>query len=383
MNFSKRKPRILIVGAGFRNQGAFLMLLSAVKEIRERFNGIPVMEARVGTQQQRDEIGVQTLLAWQRLNFTPSGGQRSTWRPLKDNLPFIFASDIDAVFDASGFAFSDQWADGKHLERRSNFLAKWAKSVPVYMLPQALGPFEKSGEQCAVALNASALVFARDPESYAFASGIVTNTEKLRKAPDFTIGLEPVRSLGSKLSKFEGGVAVVPNWNILKRAPSDQAKEAYLNGLASVVKIGRESGFDAFGLCHEGQNDKKILEMVREKVGTFEIVDGLDGLESKTLLGTSKFVVSGRFHATVSALSQGVPTVIHGWSHKYEWLAKDFGVPETQCDPYSVEDLAARIEMIVGSRVAINEKLLESKKPLAQFSESMWSAIYEDFNSRI
>ena len=48
---------------------------------------------------------------------------------------------------------------------------------------------------------------------------------------------------------------------------------------------------------------------------------------SRASSGRPSIVVSSRYHALVSAMSQGVPVVATGWSHKYATLLDDFGTP--------------------------------------------------------
>jgi len=49
--------------------------------------------------------------------------------------------------------------------------------------------------------------------------------------------------------------------------------------------------------------------------------------------------VASRFHAVVGCLSQSVPTLAFGWSHKYRELLDDFGVAErlvtAESDPHA------------------------------------------------
>lgn len=44
----------------------------------------------------------------------------------------------------------------------------------------------------------------------------------------------------------------------------------------------------------------------------------------KRLIGTSYALIGPRFHAIVNSLSQGIPTMGMGWSHKYVHLFQDY-----------------------------------------------------------
>jgi len=50
--------------------------------------------------------------------------------------------------------------------------------------------------------------------------------------------------------------------------------------------------------------------------------------EIKSVIGCSDLVIGSRFHSLVAGLSQGVPVVAIGWSHKYEKLLRSFELGE-------------------------------------------------------
>jgi len=357
------------------------MLVAAAHEIRVRFGGQPVIEVRHGTQRQRVMVGVDTLLSIQKLRFHPSGGRRSLLRPFKDHLPVIFASDIDAVFDVSGFAFGDQWRDA-NLQRRANHLEWWSKRVPVYLLPQALGPFEYTAQPARTALTAARLAFARDPDSYAFAQEIVDGVQ-LEQAPDFTALIDAGGPLAADYRELEGGLAIVPNWNIAKRAKDDAERRAYIANLARWGHVAREAGIEPFGLCHEGSGDYALLEAVRGELPGLRIVDGLDGLRSKTVLGRSRLVVAGRFHALVSALSQGVPSISHGWSHKYRWMATDFAADNLVRNPYETGGHSEDIERVLSDEQQIRDAILDGASRVKAEATRMWDQVAADLSGQV
>jgi hypothetical protein len=336
--------RVLVTGANFRNQGAYLMLVAVAQEIRSRFAAVPVLDLRMGDQRQKASIGAETL--WTPKLARRFGVRGGPWFPdrTKGRWPYLMASQVDAVMDVSGFRYADAWVDA-NLMHWAGYLDYWAgHGVPVYMLPQAFGPFEQTSAPAMRALCAASVVMPRDPDSEAHVRsllGTASAAKVIERFPDFTVTV-PGR-FPSGWAHLRGGAAVVPNWNIASRGSQEDAREKYVAVLVSAVGHLRQRGLRAYGLSHEGKRDLDILLEVASRVSDFEVVSGLDGVASKGLLGTARVVVSGRFHALVSALSQGVPCVLHGWSHKYRWLAEDYGTQVTLADPYDQSETARAI----------------------------------------
>ncbi len=71
-------------------------------------------------------------------------------------------------------------------------------------------------------------------------------------------------------------------------------------------------------------------------------------------------VVSSRFHGCVSALSQAVPCLATGWSHKYQALFDDFGLPEGLLQPVDPDTAVLRLESMLAQREAMGFPLLKS-----------------------
>ncbi|WP_440708389.1 polysaccharide pyruvyl transferase family protein [Herbiconiux sp. YIM B11900] len=379
------KKYILMVGVEFNNQGAYLMLLAAAERIRTQFDAVPVVEFHNGADLKKRMAGVYPLVPQRTFGLFTALTKVPLLRKIWKRFPWVLPTEIEAVFDGSGFRYGDQWVN-QSLEYTAGKLAQWAsRGVPVYMLPQAFGPFEKTAEPSLAAIRASRIVFARDPESESYVRGLAPAgvPRKLTRRPDFTAVL--AGRFPPEHEKYRGAVPIVPNINIYSRADGE-ASGRYVDNLAAIVTELSEQGMRPYGLAHEGRRDIEILQRVVDRVQResgigLDVVSGLDGVELKGLIGSAPLLVSGRYHAVVSALSQGVPTVIHGWSHKYEHVAADFGAPELLADPLGApEDSIRLIRQIIDSD-ELRPRILAAAADVKDEIEAMWSEIRHDLRS--
>nr|WP_276510846.1 polysaccharide pyruvyl transferase family protein [Herbiconiux flava] len=380
------KKYILLVGVEFNNQGAYLMLRAAAERIREQFGMVPVVEFQNGPDLKKRLAGVYPIVP-QRFyglftRLTKINALSRVWK----RFPWVLPTEIAAVFDGSGFRYGDEWAH-QRLDVSAGKLAAWkARGVPVYMLPQAFGPFDKTAEPTLTALRASRQIIARDPESLAHVESIfATGSGTVRLFPDFTAGL--AGRFPSQHESHRGGTPIVPNVNIYARAAGPEAKQRYIENLAAIAVDLHERGLKPYGLAHEGRSDLDVLRRVASIVSKtsnidLEIVEGLNGIELKGLIGTAPLLVSGRYHAVVSALSQGVPTIIHGWSHKYSHVADDFGVPELLCDPLGDASLSTDMIEYILDNAELGERIRIAGAEVRSRVEEMWASIESDLASQ-
>ncbi len=214
----------------------------------------PVIAMQTGTERAKRWVGLDSLLEFPRFRISVWGGNPDRLRGLRHRLPFVVGSEIDAVFDVSGFVFSDEW-EHLDLRRRADDLIRWSeRGVPVVLLPQAFGPFRNVTAPVSDLLDTCELVYARDPDSATFLKGIARSAdayEKISVATDFTTILTPEEPHGT--AHLRGMVPIVANWNIAKRAAvHGGSKDAYLRNLEEVVRVVRAHGHEVYGLCHEG-----------------------------------------------------------------------------------------------------------------------------------
>ncbi|WP_187298308.1 polysaccharide pyruvyl transferase family protein [Rhodococcus sp. BS-15] len=361
---------MLITGVNFQNQGAYMMLVAVADQLRQRGIGRPVIDVRWGTSRQKRAEGLSTLVSIDEFGPMRSLFMERFPEKVRDRIPVLTYKSIDAVIDASGFAFGDQWSHARLQARADRFAFFSARGIPVVIMPQAFGPFGKTAKPASTVVSSARLLYARDAESLKFLKTLpVYSKEKVKLATDFTIDLA-AREPGSAVDSFVGKVLIVPNINIYSRGNEVD----YLDTVKKLVLSFQESGQQVCGLVHDTGRDREIFDLLSDRGCRLPVLEGLDGLQSKWLLGKASAVVSGRFHATVSALSQGVPTVIHGWSHKYEHLAADFDASSLLASPYDSQE-SLRVSAAMMSDSNVSARLRERKPLLVRGIEEMWNEI--------
>ncbi len=272
---------------------------------------------------------------------------RAPWH-LRDKATFIRSKDIDVLLDASGFGYGDFWGVEKLSRRLADRLEVWKTgNQRAVLLPQALGPFTHPGMADAFARAVEKLdaIYVRDQQSFEFACAVVPDTERLRRAPDFTNLLRP--RLPERLEHLRSASLVIPNEKMVG-GKGDDVYNAYIAFLVQAVEALRASGRSTILLLHEGVQDVGIAEAVNNVLAyPAEVVNEPSAMVTKAVVGAAELIVSSRFHGLVSAVSAGVPALACGWSHKYQELMNDYGCGEMLVDLEQPEAAAGRLSEFI------------------------------------
>ena len=151
---------IEIKGVQFVNKGAGLMLRAVVDRLRAM---VPGVEFALTPGPNAPFHRIAALGAWQRLRLpgAPFDADALSYR-LPQRLRRVLRrygtvteADVDAVLDASGYAYGDAWGDAP-LESAAREIERLADhGKPYVFLPQAFGPFADTA--CHPALRSGAV----------------------------------------------------------------------------------------------------------------------------------------------------------------------------------------------------------------------------------
>lgn len=338
---------ISVIGVGTQNKGAELMFLAIQEHLRGFDSSITlVADPWFGPYPDRASHGLHTKLSVPRLGRSWLAARLM---PASFRAAYGLAdeSDIDAVIDASGFAFSDQFGP-QRTEQFARDVLRWKKQgKKVILLPQALGPFktERIRKAFRIVLDNADLIFARDAESLRYAQEVGGAGDRLLESPDFTNLVTAVNP--GDVTPLPNQVCIVPNDRMIEKG-GDAAK-TYLPFMADCVKHVLSAGGSPLLLLHDPKSDGPLVEPLMNLVGgRIPVIRHPDPRHLKWILGASRLVIGSRFHALVSALSQAVPCLATGWSHKYQALFEDYGCPECVLRPQAgASDLRAKIEELL------------------------------------
>lgn len=375
---------IEVTGAGFVNKGAELMLRAVRQKVNSRSPHIDLALAmRFGTFRQRAELGFKHIL---RLGVWRFNAVEALSRKLGGMIPnsarqkfgLLTEADVGAVLDASGFAYGDQQGVIPALRSATN-MRRWQRQhKKLILLPQAFGPFENPVLRAAFAdvLEAADLVYARDRESYNHIVGTYGGRAKVRLAPDFTASV-PV-SLPDNLDMPSGQVCIIPNYRMIDRGNVENRQD-YPVFLQRCIEYLIRADSTPFLLIHEGSQDLALAERIQRDLEIpIPIVRETDPCRIKGILGLCSFVISSRYHGLISALSQGIPALGTGWSHKYEMLFEDYGCADCLIrDLRSACELRQKLNTMMDSsaRARLQQQLSTVRQERDEQTERMWAEI--------
>lgn len=375
---------IEIKGVGFVNKGAELMLRAILQRLEPDFPEARfVLKPTPYDYENRAKLGLYQKIWFQK--FGIQFGYLGKFIPAKLRQMYgtVTPEEISLVLDASGFTYSDQWGP-KQTKTMAKAAAKYYKQgTPIILMPQAFGPFSSSEIRSNFKNLAkfATYIFPRDSVSYKHVTEIVGESPKIIQTPDFTIGVK-----GTPPESFEGNrIAIVPNYRMIDKTSKGDAGK-YLPFLASCIRTLISLGENPFFLIHEGEPDKNLAERINQEYDfNLEIHREDNSLKLKGIIGTCKGMIGSRFHGLVSALSQGVPALAIGWSHKYEMLFEDFDFAEglLSFDMNEIE-LAEKISLLSDpeKREIVLEKIEPAKQRNLTKVEDMWSMVIETIRKK-
>lgn len=238
---------------------------------------------------------------------------------------------IKALFDAAGFSYSDECAWGARFSKSTKIWSRYCKqkNIPIIFLPQSWGPFEEIKEtrkNVTKFLKLASLVFARDHKSLAHLSELdLKSMENIHFSNDIVNLFNdyfPITHHINGHSEKVKKIGISPNARIPEK---ERGEKHYTEVIISLIKtLSLEYEVTLF------PNELDDLKIINEISATNPdlnchiVTNHLSVFELRDLIRSFDIVISSRFHCLVFSLSNNIPSVSIGWSHKYKALFSEY-----------------------------------------------------------
>ncbi|WP_029136102.1 polysaccharide pyruvyl transferase family protein [Nakamurella lactea] len=393
--------KVAVIGAAYSaNKGAASMMQSLLDNLPARVDGVRIVAVSTHAGADRrayaaaglDVPVVSQAPVEMGLAHVPLALVAGLLRRLK--LPYTWLlrpaglralHDADLVADLSGISFVD---GRRFVVIVYNALVVWVPMLlgtPVVKCSQAMGPFKTRVNRllAGFTLKRLARVCPRGSvtESYVRSLGLKNVTPAGDMA--FTMQVpDDVREAARK------DLAARGDGPYLTLSPS-QVVATYCEGkdipypqiMADFIdRVGEATGLRVVMIAHSAQANKgvghmndlplcrDIAALVRNPGNLTFFDDELMPTTLRAIIGESEAIVASRFHAMISALTEKVPPLVIGWSHKYGEVLAPFELAEsaiTYDELVDADTIVARTVQVLADRDAVIERI-EQNLPAAQ-----------------
>ncbi len=343
---------VVIFGGGISNKGAQAMTFTVVDQLKRRFpienisllslsniNFDEVEKRRYNFDMLpwRLDIALNILTEKHLIDFEGISFSLEMEKGLRKKI-----TEADLIIDISGYHLSSQMSDdllwGFLLQFEYLIRIMLAKkfSIPFYILPQSMGPFEYHVAQKALLfplmskyLKYPKKIYVRENHGMKEVKKFTTkNVEKERDMVLLNDGYR-LENIFNKIPEYDNvkigknSVGIIPNNQVMKRGKKEDIYKMYENivytllGAGKKVYILRHSQSD----LHICRNIKKLFS---DNNDVILMSEDMSAIELEHMIKQFDFVVASRYHSIIHAFKNGVPALVIGWAVKYKELLEDF-----------------------------------------------------------
>ncbi len=260
--------------------------------------------------------------------------------------------DADLVIDLSGISFVDGRGYSILLYNIILALLPGLVGTPVMKYAQAIGPFKNplnrwSARLCLPKVSriaARGRITLQHLRELGLPHDLVTQCTDAAFA--MRIGPDAERAAQHWLSHpaFTRPVVAVSASSVVHEY-CQQRGVTYTSLMAGFIDhLTRERGYGVLLLPHSTRlgkrshknNDLPVCDRIKSHLGDNpwvvypNLAEHADTL--RVLIGRCRFLVASRFHAMISGLAMGVPSLLIGWSHKYVEVLEEFELQDFAID---------------------------------------------------
>jgi polysaccharide pyruvyl transferase WcaK-like protein len=406
--------RYAVIGAALSgNKGAAAMLESTVQHLSEsdpaaHFDVLTVYPRSDAALNEHPNVSILDASPL-RLGVVINGASLAhrVLPPLRDRIeksvPEVGAiAEADVLLDEGGITFVD--GRGKFLIYNvATILPPLLLRTPVVKVAQAMGPFQEwaNGTAARALLPKVRKIVARGDQTFGFLRELGLDNVVRGADAAFTldVGEAAVQTARARVDTSffdsEDVIGFCPSAVLQKSAT--KAGDDYVEDSARIINhITDDLGLPVLLLAHSARtgtekthnNDLPVCREIHSRLTSPEKVlfvdQELGPKELRYLISRCRVLVAARFHAMVSALSTGVPTVVIGWSHKYGEVLEDFGLNDYALSlaDASAHNVDALIDRSLENHETISSQIRRRYQDVRQAAASQFDIIREIASGR-
>jgi len=382
----KTTGNVVIIGGELFNKGAQAMTFTVVDQIRRRFphKNIYLFSAQDFDRKEEEKklykfnilpwdftTKIRLLCPWNKLLF-----KRSRYNYLEEDIKQII-ENTDFFIDVSGYALSSQWGGFSSINYLLNIIIAKKYSIPYYILPQSIGPFDYPLRYkiflyplMNLYLKYPERIFPREKEGlicvHKFTKkNVEKNHDIVLQNKGYDLDNIYTKKDFKDIKVEPNSVGIIPNLRVIERANPDEIFSVYkvlirrLIDAKKVIYILRHS-YEDLDIC------EKIMDFFSNTKSIKLISDDLNTIELENIIKNFDFVIASRYHSIILSYKNGVPALVIGWATKYSELLKNFDQMDYLFDvrnKIDIEEIKSKLEKLIQNynheRVKIINKMIE------------------------
>lgn len=405
---------VATLGAAYSaNKGAASMMQSLLDNLPDRVEGVKIVAVSTHPQADRRayaEAGLDVPVVSQApvemgLAHVPLAFLAGALRTLK--LPYTWLlrpaalktlHDADLVADLSGISFVDGRRFVVIVYNALVVLVPTVLGTKVVKCSQAMGPFKSPVNKLLAkfTLPKLARVCPRGDVTESYVRGLKLKNVTATGDMAFTMRVpEDVRAEAKADLAARGAgpyLTVSPSQVVAtycegKQIPYPKIMAEYID------KVGEATGRRVVMIAHSAQANKGVghmndLPLCRDIAELVENKDNLIFFDAelrpttlRAIIGESDAIVASRFHAMISALTEHVPPLVIGWSHKYGEVLEPFKLAEsaiTYDELTNADTIVARTVQLLADSDAVKQRISDNLPAAQQHSMANFDVLAEE-----
>ena len=259
----------------------------------------------------------------------------------------IFAS-ADLIIDVSGYAITEAFGFLRVVLFCMEILISRLLKVPYILYPQSIGKISSTPSRLILRLilPLADLIMVRGRLSERHLLDLQIPSQKIIVCSDIAfLFANPSESDRRNIHRLysipkQNAIGIIPNTRIFERCQTSTGN-SYISLLVDLIKhVTNTLHATAILIPHEFYSSsvddryviRRILEALPSETPAMSVLEDLDSNGLKAIIGTLDLLITSRYHSIIAATSQCIPTLVIGWSQKYEELMVDLQIEEYLSD---------------------------------------------------